>query len=226
MLLAVCLLLGGCSHANSNLTRGNAIIDWVDFVKLDGRSYSGLHQSVIRNPKDITNQVVGKVKFNVQGVSNPSYHTKDGDASFLQEGSKLYRVQGYEPDVLIAAKDDTTIGGYRLYRNEESGDLLRDWYEDVPLDKVGHAALYRDQETSPYVTLRDEELKSFIQLLEEGEDVQDYRSSQPADPLIYRMVLYTDSPIAYSFVIYGDHVYFAPAKVRLVDDAMRQWLYR
>ena len=54
--------LSGCSVQNTNPIQGNAEIDWVDFVKLHGKSYTGLFYGVIKDPSDITNQVVGEVE--------------------------------------------------------------------------------------------------------------------------------------------------------------------
>ena len=67
MVILVCMLLSGCSNpiTNSTSIHGNAIIDWVDFVKLDGNTYTDMFQCVIKDPSDVTNQVVGEVEFKV-----------------------------------------------------------------------------------------------------------------------------------------------------------------
>lgn len=57
--------LSGCSNLNTNSIHGHAVIDWVDFVKLSGDSYPGLFEGVIKDPNDVTIQVVGEVKFKV-----------------------------------------------------------------------------------------------------------------------------------------------------------------
>ncbi|NRF94803.1 hypothetical protein HQN89_28320 [Paenibacillus frigoriresistens] len=67
------VILNGCSNFNTNSIRGNAVIDWVDFVKLSGNSYTGLFEGVIKDPNDVTNQVIGEVKFKVGDVvTNPN----------------------------------------------------------------------------------------------------------------------------------------------------------
>ena len=93
----VVMLLGGCSRFNPDSFGQSSTIDWVDFVKLHGKSYTGTFQSVIGDAAAVTPQVVGEVSFKVaEVVTNPSYRTKDGDAAFLDIGTKLYRVDGFD----------------------------------------------------------------------------------------------------------------------------------
>lgn len=222
--------LGGCGSSGSHSNKAVVSIDWVDFVKLDGHSYSGTFQSVIGDPGAVTDDVVGKVKFNVaDAVHDPGHKTKDGDAAFLAIGTKLYRVEGYGTDRLLAAEDETRIGGYRLYRGEDADDVLHDGYSDVPKDKIERIELYRGQETKPYKTLQDGEKDAFMQVLESGQEEQGYSpQTGDHDPAYYEVVFYVGGPLAFVCTMSDDdvHVAFYPSEARIVDDRIRQWIHR
>jgi hypothetical protein len=226
--VVVALLLGGCSDSDADSIHGNAIIDWVDFVKLNEYTYTGLFDGVIKNPLDVTDEVAGEVKFKVGDVvTNPKYRTKPGDAAFLAIGTKLYRVKGFEPNELIAAKEERLIGGYRLYAEENFAKTLQLNYKDVPKDKVERVELYRLGEVEAYRTLTGSDQERFIQLLDSGADTQDYTpADRDRDPTYYSMVFYTDGPIAYLYSIAddGENVFFSPWTTRLVDDEIRVFL--
>ncbi|MBD3919422.1 hypothetical protein H8B09_11720 [Paenibacillus sp. PR3] len=226
LVLVVVALLGGCSNRTGNPTKGNSVIDWVDFVKLNGTSYTGLFESVIKDPNDVTKEVVGEVSFKVADVvTNPSYKTKSGDAAFLEIGTKLYRVKGFETNEMIAAEDVTRIGGFRLYASDEFAITMKYKYKDVPKDKVARVELYLYGETKPFKTLNNSEAEQFIMLLENGKDNQNYSSpNNGSDPTYYSMVFYTDEPLAYAFTLVDDgtHVFFTPRDTRIVDDEIRK----
>ncbi|MDU0201176.1 hypothetical protein ACYEXS_23020 [Paenibacillus sp. MAH-36] len=216
----------GCSWVNSNSIHGNAVIDWVDFVKLSGNSYTGLFEGVIKDTNDITNEVVGEVHFKVGDVvTNPEYQTKAGDAAFLEIGTKLYKVKGFESNQLIAAKDEKRISGYRLYAGDDFARTLRRNYEDLPKEKIERVELYHFDEVKPYKTLNDSEKEQFIQLLESGKVTEDYYTqSKVGDPTYYLFVIFTNEPIANSFILTDDggHVSFSSTQTRIVDNEIRK----
>ena len=89
------------------------------------------------------------MKFKVaDAVTNINYKTKAGDAAFLEKGTKLYRVDGFDADQLIAAQDQNKVGGYRLYVNRDyEGNIAVD-YNDIAKNKIERIELYRDVETA------------------------------------------------------------------------------
>lgn len=214
---------------HSQSIKGNAIIDWVDFVMLNGHSYTGLYDGVLVERSKITDHVVGKVNFKVGDVvSNPNYRTKEGDAAFLAIGTKLYEVKGYKPEEIIVAEDKGMIGGYRIYvENSYSKTLNSRSFKDLPVEQISKIELYKINEMTPYRTLVDNEQADFIHLLKSGEYKPTYMpNSQNGDPTYYRMVFYTDEPIANAFSIAddGDHVFFYPADLSIVDNRIRSLL--
>jgi len=227
--LAVWIALSGCTSLQSNPIKGNAIIDWVDFVKFSGHSYTGLWEAVLQNPDDVAGQVAGKIKFKVGDVvTNPGYRTKDGDAAFLAIGTELLRVRGFAEDELLAVRDTSVIGGYKLYAEDGFAKTLRMNYADIPKAQVTRVTLYRDRNVEPYRTLEGADRERFIALLDSGQDTRDYRpANQHGDPEYRRMVFHmSDGPLAYSYSIADDgaNVFFSPWETRLVDAEVRELL--
>lgn len=100
-------------------------------------------------------------------------------------------------------------------------------FKDLPIDRVSKIELYKGSETAPYRTLANREQSDFIHLLQSGEYKPAYTpNSQNGDPAYYSMVFYTDEPIAYSYIIAddGDHVYFYPWDLSIVDNRIRTLL--
>ena len=228
LLIAVCLLLAGCTGTGRDNIHGNAAIDWVDFVMLDGQYYSVLHNAVPANPEDVSDKEMGKTEFMLFGVvTNPGYNIQNGDAALLPVGTKLYPIKGFKPTQLIAVRDPEKAGGYRLYAGEEPSQLPQLHYGGIAKDKVERVELYRSQDTKPLRTLQGAEKEQFIRLLEIGQDVERYTpQNKGQDPVAYQMVFYTGGPLAFSFPLQddGERVYFFPQTTRLVDASIRTLL--
>jgi hypothetical protein len=131
------LMLSGCTKPLAP-TQQHTIIDWVDFVKLNGMTYEGMNHSVVlADPDLVTDQAAGMIEFNVdQNVSNPSYQTKDGDAAFLEEGTILYTIEGIDPAYCIAVKDSSIINGYKIYRNRDYKEAAGWQFTDLDQTRV------------------------------------------------------------------------------------------
>lgn len=226
--LAILMLLSGCSSMRHNPFGVQAEIDWVDFVKINGKSYTGLYDVVIQDPELVTDEVVGTVNFKVaDNVTNPSYKTKDGDAAFLEVGTLLYKLHGYDNNEIIAVKDVQRIGGYKLYVQEDDVRSIRKHYNDLDRASVKVIELYHYGELDPFHVLKDQEVKTFIQYLDDGEDSPNYMpKTQDADPAYYEMVFDVDGPFAYMYSIFddGEQVYFHPWDTRLVSPEIRSYL--
>ncbi|MEK3714160.1 hypothetical protein [Paenibacillus sp. FSL R7-0333] len=223
IVLTVVVLLSGCSKGDR--ITGSAEIDWVDFVKINGASYSGSWDRVIKNPSQVTTEIVGKVDFKVADVvTNPDYRLKDGDAAFLEMGTPLYRVEGFKANEVIAAMDEASIGGYRIYVENDFSTNVRQSYKDLNKDKIERIELFHLEDVKPYRTLSGSEAKRFVHLLESGKDTPDYTpQNKEKDPEYYKVVFYTDQPFAYAFSLADDgiEVYFFPWDTRIVDKDLR-----
>ena len=68
------------------------------------------------------------MKFRLDGnVDDPNYHSKDGDAAYLDAGTPVYRVVGYQPTFRLAAKRGNDYYTYEVAENPRArtgADLL------------------------------------------------------------------------------------------------------
>ncbi len=91
------------------------MVDWVDFVQLHGIQYiAGLDGDVPAVASDQLGAAVGRVECQLsvlkfQAAPGP---TVDGDAAFIEIGTEVHAIRGYEPSCRVAAR----IGGVnRVY---------------------------------------------------------------------------------------------------------------
>ncbi|GIP39415.1 hypothetical protein J31TS4_26950 [Paenibacillus sp. J31TS4] len=228
LLLSLVFLLSGCSFLPVRPTQGQAIIDWVDFVKLNGHTYTSVWNRALADPK-LVGEEAGHVNFKVADVvTDPYYRTQDGDAAFLGIGTKLYRVEGFSKEELLAAPDPNQPQGYRLYATEGAVQRASSIFDDLTANRISRIELYADYwRTPPFRTLVQAEKDAFFRLLASGLDSPGYSPfTQSGDPAYTQMVLYTGEPLAYTFSLADDgrHVFFHPQETRLVDNAIRAYL--
>lgn len=107
---------------------GNAIVDYIDFVGHEGRTYLADPHAARSLPQSAVGNRVGTVRCELSRiVPAPEYLTRDGDAGFLPAGTALYAMRGYPPSFRLLAAQD---GAYRIYevdtapRARTGGDLL------------------------------------------------------------------------------------------------------
>ena len=106
----------------------NREIEWVDFVQFRGIQYMG--QNMGQSPgHSQSNQLQEKnlgpvfstVAFKVSGnVTDLGYQIKDGDAAFLDAGTKVYTVKGYQPWFRLAAHSRGGIVLYEVTQNPKA----------------------------------------------------------------------------------------------------------
>lgn len=117
------------SSSPSTQSTPNIIIDWANFIRFGGITYIA---APARAGRSLTASDLGPVfatvTFRLQGnVHNPGYHSKDGDAAFLDAGSKVYTVKGYKPTFRLATQVNKDITLYEADTNphaSKGGDLL------------------------------------------------------------------------------------------------------
>ena len=103
-----------CENAPSGGT-SRVMIDWVDFVQLDGRQYlAGLDGAMPPIASNQLGAVVGRVtcQLSVLKFSKEPGPNVDGDAAFLPIGTEVRAVQGFDPSCGVAARID---GVNRVY---------------------------------------------------------------------------------------------------------------
>lgn len=100
---------------------GNAQIDWVPFVKIDGRMYSAMQapaESTV--PESALSDLVGTVTCEIGSmVGNPDFRARDGDAAYLPAGTELRSFADANPALRLAVHED---GAWRVYEVGEVPD--------------------------------------------------------------------------------------------------------
>lgn len=115
---------------------GNAVIDWVPFVRLDGRTYTLLNfatfdEDEARVAQSHVAERLGEVRCKLADrITDPDYRTRDGDAGFLEPGTALHALAGFDPGFRIVA---LTPDGARVHEAEPPPflDAAREFYGDI-----------------------------------------------------------------------------------------------
>ncbi|MEH7504395.1 hypothetical protein V7152_20670 [Neobacillus drentensis] len=206
LFMLLIIILSGCQTLGQH-----AVIDWVDFIKWDGKEYDGIYTGVIADEKYI-GEKLGEIKFKVaDNVSDPEYKIKNGDAAFHEKGTAIFAIKGF-PN-LIAVKTSEAIHGYKIY-SARAAEKHQWRFPDMPMEKVNQVEIYRVYTTDG--TKRIVEIKSpgqishLLQILKNSKESPNFQpNTEKGDPDYYQMVLYTGEPIAYMFDLNFDgHTYF------------------
>jgi len=100
------------STVGCGISAGSKVIDYANTFMLKGVNYIEAEE-VITDEK-IIGLEVGIIKYNlVDGKENYKYHLKDGDATFLKVGTKIYSLKAMKEKEYLAAKKD---GKWLLYK--------------------------------------------------------------------------------------------------------------
>lgn len=208
--LISCMLLTACNNPTSSnnpnsFTNQHTIIDWVDFIKINGSQYVAIYSATIADQSYI-GEKVGEVAFKVaDNVSNPKYQIENGDAAFWEEGTEIFEVLNM-PE-LIAVPDGNEINGYRLYHEESMQRDYRQHFKDLDLDIVNRVEFYNsDIKLKVLNTLNNkEEITKFFALIGNGETNSEFNPDlSHGDPEHYQMVFFSDEQIANKFNLFFD----------------------
>ncbi|WP_252501761.1 hypothetical protein [Sporosarcina sp. Marseille-Q4943] len=225
--ILILLLLSGCRLSAFG---GQVVIDWVDFIHLDGKEYNGIHSGVLADESFI-GEKVGTVKFKVaDNVKNPSYKIRDGDAAFHEKGTEIFQIKDHPH--LIAVKDTHSVNGYRVYFSRD--DIKYQWhFRDMPLEKVERIEVYQTDPPAGnqliFELTKSEDIKGFLQLLVDSEENPNFRPNNASvDPLFYEMFFYTDEPIAYKYYLQfdGDTYFWNPWDTSIISDEIQMFIGR
>ncbi|WP_299037933.1 hypothetical protein [uncultured Pseudokineococcus sp.] len=117
------VLVGGCSSARAGEesstppcpppARGDALIDWVPFVVVDGQMYATSYDSLEEVlEEDQVSDVITTVTCRIADVGDPDFEPRDGDAAYLAVGTQVHQVRGRAPAEALTAYEE---GAWRLF---------------------------------------------------------------------------------------------------------------
>ncbi|MFC4353813.1 hypothetical protein ACFO0S_01870 [Chryseomicrobium palamuruense] len=101
------LWLGGCAMLEQPSPPQMAI-EWADVIQWNGNHYYLDEEATQTYNEDLVGKEIGEVTFQVLGSKeedNSTYQLKDGEATFLSKGSKIYSVKGKEVSEVILIRD-------------------------------------------------------------------------------------------------------------------------
>jgi hypothetical protein len=161
-------------------------IDWGDFVRHDGISYSASY-SMLGRP--ITSGDLGRERFRVTNTvsvttCDPHYRPVDGDAAFVPAGEPVYGVKGYAPTFRLAA----THNGQLVLYEADSNPAARRGADLMDIEgKVTSIALL-DQKTgrTPVSRFTDRSrVDGLVRIIAEASIDPNYPAPQSTGPVDY-----------------------------------------
>lgn len=202
VLCAVLLLGSSCGTLSGDAPKGSgtpppasgsgtppncmAMIDWGDFVRHDGISYSASYSNLGR---PITSGDLGAERFRVKNTvslttCDPYYRPIDGDAAFVPAGEPVFAVKGYAPTFRLASRHNNMLVLYEADSNpgaRRGADLM-----DIE-GKVKSIALL-DQKTgrTPVSRITDRSrVDSLVRIIAGANIDSGYPSPQSTGPVDY-----------------------------------------
>ena len=230
--LISCMLLTACNNPTTSnnptsFINQHTMIDWVDFIKINGTQYEVIYSATIADPSYI-GEKVGEVAFKVaDNVTNPKYQIENGDAAFWEKGTEIFKVLNM-PE-LIAVPDGNEINGYRIYHEESMQRDYRQHFKDLDLDIVNKVDFYNgDNKPQVQNTLNNkEEINEFFALIGDGEINSEFNPDLTNDdPKYYQMVFYSNEQIAYKFNLFFDSKvwYWHPWDTSIISNEIERFV--
>src|SRR4030042_1542039 len=100
--------LGVLSCQSSIGSTSSTHIDWVDFIRFNGITYIRTVQQLPYSEEEL--EYFDEVQFRVDvNIDALGYQIKDGDAAYLDEGTRIYSIKGYSPDFRLVAETGTEL---------------------------------------------------------------------------------------------------------------------
>ena len=135
---------------------GMASISWIDMVKFEGTTYSTDSVYGRRISQEGVGEQFARTRCKLADeVTDPGYESHDGDATFLEPGTPVHEVNGYDPTFRLAARRD---GKWTIYeaREVDGATMGRDLL-DIE-GKVTHISVNSPKDgTTEIGAVRDEE---------------------------------------------------------------------
>lgn len=162
-IISLIVLLGGCAQSVDDPIPPDTDIpiDWVDFVKIDGIQY--LRTDYYIEADDLGSQI-SEVKFKLSdNISDSDYIIKDGDAAYLEKGTPIYNIKGYQSSFLIAVQSTNERIVYQVFDNPSAniGSDIVDIF-----DKVDYIEITSDSDDVVLAEITDfNKIKEMVEMV-------------------------------------------------------------
>lgn len=202
LVLLLVFVLNACSGPSYRVV---AEMDWPDIVVTPDALYMALDNGVLRDPDTVTEEIAFTVEQKLYDhIEDPGYRAKPGDAAFLDKGTKLYRVNGFDPQDLMAAPSDQHIGGYRLYAREGFDALPSQDLDRILQDRPASMDVYPAGSPDPLRETSGAEAAEFAGLLSSPVRETNGGNGSGKTPIDYQIVPDNGEPILYAFWLADD----------------------
>ncbi|WP_409254242.1 hypothetical protein V1502_10230 [Bacillus sp. SCS-153A] len=174
-----------------------------DVVQLRGKQYYS-YPGIVSDPADI-GEKIGEVKANVfeKASGDPAYQLRDGDASFLPEGTHFYQIRGLQQFIAAESADSPT--GFKIYQEVFKNPDDMD-FDNIANQNIKKIEIYKVS-NSPILenTLLDEQrIYQFLDVLRKGQVHSNPYKPQVSGPTFYQAVFYSEEPVAEVFAFAYD----------------------
>ncbi|MGG4146376.1 hypothetical protein ABEW34_25035 [Paenibacillus algorifonticola] len=136
----------------------NAIVEWVDFLMINGIKYQYNYEGSEKVSDDQLGEKVGEVTYMLNDHACTDYVEKDGNAAFLPIGTEIYAIKGYKSEFRVVAFNKV----YEVMDNPKAATLGQLLDIEGKVDKVG---LESAEDGSPIGDFSAEASAQFIQEL-------------------------------------------------------------
>lgn len=154
-LVVILIGLSGCSIGIFETIRHcpDGAIEWVDVLKINGITYRSTPE--VSAGAIETEKLIGEVRYTLNEQACSDHPLQNGDAAYLEEGTKIYKLHGYESSYRVSAGD-------LVYTVEEnpSAETLGDMY-DIR-NRVEHIRVKNISVDHDFVSFSDQEINDFI----------------------------------------------------------------
>jgi hypothetical protein len=210
-------LASGADDCPEVAERGSVHIDWVDFVKIGDRSYHLAHVPSDRQQLDPeqVGERIAETRCQLPNDFDQDYQPQDGDASFLEPGTPLFAVEGFDPGFRLATEDADGVTLYEVDRvpgAERGADILADIAGKVTAININSE---QDGVTTMGRISDPEQVASLVELVLEAPVDHDATFTRGVGPHV-EFVLEATPPV--TLVLYADHNILGSHDLRVPDE--------
>ena len=233
-IILILFLLSGCSYNTGNYIKNigcpDGEIEWINAVMINDIKFEN---NYFPNPADEPIPLVmekgneiGKVTYRMAGSACSNHRMKNGDATFLEEGTPIFEIKGYPPSFVVLADNEPFVVSQNKYAKKAS--------ELLPLDSLVKNIYFESLEDGSRIhTISQDSKDKFINswyelqledvegLINEGklEGTRVFLEFELNNGITFRMLYWADSNTFHSGVIGNDEI------KDIIDDELSKVIY-